>query len=136
MVSIIKSSLKIVWKTEKYFFIKQDISLFFKQKNIFFLFLEKYFFQISKNSVASAFFLPRQILKNIDMPRIDPWHLPTAKANFKCWTSFSSGILLPIPNSNNLNSRGGLTKIVLLLSIRALLTKHLCTYFMHNGWMA
>ena len=30
-----------------------------------------------KNSIASAFFLPTQILKNINMPR----HLPTAQAN-------------------------------------------------------
>ena len=48
------------------------------------LLLEKYFFKISKNSIASAFFfLPRQILKNIDMPWQKPWHLPTAKANFE-----------------------------------------------------
>ena len=32
-----------------------------------FLFLGKVL-KISKNSISSAFFLPRQILKNIDMP--------------------------------------------------------------------
>ena len=30
------------------------------------------------------FFLLRQILKNVNMPRQKPQHLPTAKANFKC----------------------------------------------------
>ena len=29
------------------------------------------------------FFLPRQILKNVDMPRQKPRHLPTAEANFE-----------------------------------------------------
>ena len=37
-----------------------------------------------KNLVASAFSLPRQILKNIDIPWQKPWHLPTAKANSEC----------------------------------------------------
>ena len=55
---------------------------FFKQKYTF-LFLETYFFKISKNLIASAFFLLRQILKNIDMPRQKPRHLPTAEANFE-----------------------------------------------------
>ena len=71
MISFMKSSLKIVWKVKKHFFIKQDISLFLSKK-IYFLFLEgKVFFKIPKNSVASAFFfffffffLPRQTLKN------------------------------------------------------------------------
>ena len=55
---------------KKLLFIKEDISLF--------LFLEKNFFKIPKNSVASAFFLPTQILKNIEMPRQNPRHLPNA----------------------------------------------------------
>ena len=29
------------------------------------------------------FFLPRQILKNVDMPRQKPQHLSTAEANFE-----------------------------------------------------
>ena len=63
----------------------QDI-FFLKQKYIFsYSWLEKYFFKISKNSVASAFFLPRQMLKNIDMPRQNPRHLPTVEANFVRW---------------------------------------------------
>ena len=52
----------------------------FLNKN-YFLFLEKHFFKIPKNLIASAFFLPRQMPKNIDMPQQKPWHLPTAKAN-------------------------------------------------------
>ena len=30
------------------------------------------------------FFLPRQILKNVDIPWQKPWHLPTVEANSKC----------------------------------------------------
>ena len=52
----------------------------FLNKNIFFV-LGKAFFKIPKNLIASAFFLPRQMLKNRDMPLQKPWHLPTAKAN-------------------------------------------------------
>ena len=33
------------------------------------IFSEAYFFKIPKDLITSAFFLPRQILKNIDMPR-------------------------------------------------------------------
>ena len=47
-----------------------------------------HFLKISKNLIGSAFFLPREILKNIDMPQQKPWHLPTAEANFKCWLTF------------------------------------------------
>ena len=58
----------------------QDI-FFLKQKYIFsYSWLEKYFFKISKNSIASAFFLLRQILKNIDVPH--PWHLRNVEVNF------------------------------------------------------
>ena len=45
--------------------------------------LEKKLFKIPKNSIASAFLLPMQILKNIFMPRQNPRHLPTAGANFE-----------------------------------------------------
>ena len=33
------------------------------------IFSEAYIFKIPKDLITSAFFLPRQILKNIDMPR-------------------------------------------------------------------
>ena len=58
------------------FFIKRNI---FLNKNT----LEMYFFKIRKNLIVSAFHLPRQILKNIDIPRQKPRHLPTAEANFE-----------------------------------------------------
>ena len=73
------SSLKIVWKTKLTFLWSETFLFFFKQK--LFLFLEKHFFKIPKNLIASAFFLPRQMPKNIDMPQQKPWHLPTAEAN-------------------------------------------------------
>ena len=82
MIRFMKSSLKIARKMKKYFFIKQDISLFFKEE-IYFLFLEKYFFKVPKNSFASVFFLPRETLKNIDMPRKNPRHFPVAEANYE-----------------------------------------------------
>ena len=47
------------------FLFSETLLFFFKQKYI--LFLETYLFKITKNLIASAFFLPRQILKN--MPR-------------------------------------------------------------------
>ena len=53
---------------------RQNIS---KRKYIF-LFLEKNYFKIPKNSIASAFFWLRQILKNIDMPQQILQHLLTA----------------------------------------------------------
>ena len=56
---------------QKYFFIKQNISFFLNQS----------LFILGKVLTASAFFLPRQILKNIDMPRQKPWHLLTAEVN-------------------------------------------------------
>ena len=58
-----------------------------KNKNIFLLsktflfFLNQSLFILGKVLTASAFFLPRQILKNIDMPRQKPWHLLTAEVN-------------------------------------------------------
>ena len=50
---------------------------------MYFKFLETYFFKISHNFIASAFFLPRQTLKNIDMPWQKPRHLTIAEANIK-----------------------------------------------------
>ena len=55
------------------FFIEESMA-FLKQKYI--LFLETYFFKIRKNLIILAFIylfiLPRQILKNMDMP----WQKP------------------------------------------------------------
>ena len=65
-----KSSLKIVLKTKITFLLSETLLFFLEQKYI--LFLETYFFKIPKNLITSAFFLPRQILKNIDMPRQKP----------------------------------------------------------------
>ena len=62
-------------KNKNTFFIKQDISFLKKTKII-----------------AWAFFLPRQIVKNIDMPRQNPRHLPAAEANFERCTSKSASI--------------------------------------------
>ena len=67
-------------KNKNHFFIKWNISFFKKKKQKYILFL-KLFFKISKNLIASAFFLPRQILKIIDIPWQKPWHLPTAEAS-------------------------------------------------------
>ena len=52
------------------------------------LFLEIYFLRFLRNLLASAFFLLRQILQNIDMPQQKPCHLLTAEANFEHWTIF------------------------------------------------
>ena len=50
-----KSSLKIVWKTTNItFLLSETLLFFFKQKYI--LLLERYFFKIPKNLIASAFF--------------------------------------------------------------------------------
>ena len=81
-----KLSLKIVWKTKVTFWLSETFLFFFKQKYIFYSW-RQIFFKIPKNLIASAFFLPRQILKHIDMPRQKPWDLPAAKANFECWGS-------------------------------------------------
>ena len=58
--------------------------------NIFFI-AGKKFLKIPTNSIALAFFLLRQVLKNIDMPRQNPRHLKTGKTTFECC---NSGILL------------------------------------------
>ena len=79
---VVKWSLKIVWKTKITFLLRERILYFFDKK--YFLFLETYFFKIPKNLIASAFFLVRQILENIDMPQQKSWYLLTAKANFEC----------------------------------------------------
>ena len=79
-----KSSLKIVWKTKITFLLSGTFLFFLKQKYI--LFLATYFFKILiKHLIASAFFLPKQILKNIDLPRQKTQHLPIAEANFERW---------------------------------------------------
>ena len=54
-------------KEKNNLFIKRNIAFLFSIKYI--LFLETYFLKIPKNLLASADFLPRQILKNVDMPR-------------------------------------------------------------------
>ena len=61
-----KSILKIIWKTKINFLLRERF-LFLKQKSVF-LFMETYLFKIPKNLIALVFcfFLPRQILKNID----------------------------------------------------------------------
>ena len=50
MINVMKSSLKIVWKTKNKFFIKH--LLFFFYKIFYFL---RHFFKIPKNLIASAF---------------------------------------------------------------------------------
>ena len=62
----------------KIVFLLSTTFLFFKP--IFFI-LGKVFFLSLKNSIASAIFLPRQILKNIVMPQQKAQQLLTAKAN-------------------------------------------------------
>ena len=79
-------------KDKNNFFINQNIAFLFKQKHV--LYMETYFFKIPKKLLTSAFFfffyflffLPRQILKDIDMPRQKPQNLQTAEANFNCCT--------------------------------------------------
>ena len=66
-----ESSLKIVSNTKITFLLSKKM-LFFLKKKRFILFLETYFFNIPQNLITSAFFLSRQILKNIDMPRQMP----------------------------------------------------------------
>ena len=70
MIYVIKSSLKIVRKTKVTLLLSETLLFFFKQKDI--LFLKTYFFKITKNLITSAFLLPRQMLKNIDMPLQKP----------------------------------------------------------------
>ena len=45
---------EIFEKNKNNFFIKQNISFLFKTKIYIFLFLEKYFFQIPKNTIADT----------------------------------------------------------------------------------
>ena len=74
-------------KNKKLFIKQTNVFLlsktFLSLKTIFFNSWKSVFFMSPKNSIASAFFLLRQILKNIDMPRLKPWYLPTAEANSK-----------------------------------------------------
>ena len=62
MICITKSRLKIVWKIKITFLLSKTLIFFLEQKYI--LFSETYFFKIPKNLITSAYFLPRQILKN------------------------------------------------------------------------
>ena len=70
-------------KDKNNFVIKPNISFLFKTK-IYFILGEIFFKILIKHLIALAFFLPRQILKNIDIPLQKPRHLPITKANFKC----------------------------------------------------
>ena len=62
MIWVMNSSLKIVWKKKTTFLLSETLLFFLEQKYI--SFSETYFFKIPKNLITSAFFLPRQILKN------------------------------------------------------------------------
>ena len=53
MICIMKPNLNIVWKTKITFLLNKTLLSFFKQKYI--LFLETYFFKISKNLITSTF---------------------------------------------------------------------------------
>ena len=57
-------------KDKNNFFIKRSIAFLSWTK--IYLILESKFFKIPKNLITSAFFLQRQILKNIDMSRQKP----------------------------------------------------------------
>ena len=75
-----KLSLKIVLSETLFFFLEQN--------NI--LFSQTYFFKIPKNLITSAYFLPRQILKNIDMPQQKPlmlhwWNLLIESLKMIMW---------------------------------------------------
>ena len=73
---------------------KKNKIIFLLSKTFLFFIIGKVFFMSPKNSIASAFFLPRQILKNIDMPRQKPWHLLTAKVNFERCSYFLKALIL------------------------------------------
>ena len=49
------------------FFIRRNIIFFLEPKYI--LFSETHFFKIAKNLITRRMFLPRHILKNIDIPQ-------------------------------------------------------------------
>ena len=68
---------------DKSFLLSKTFFFFFKQKYIFHSWME-YFCKIPKNLIASAFFLLKQVLKNIDIPWQKLWHLSTVEANFEC----------------------------------------------------
>ena len=52
MICVIKSSLKIAWKTKITFLLSQPLLFFLGQKYI--LFLETYFFKVPKNLITEA----------------------------------------------------------------------------------
>ena len=68
-------------------FLLSETFLFFLAK-IFILNSWKCFFFLKtpKNLIASEIFLPRQILKIIDIPWQKPRHLPITEANFEHWS--------------------------------------------------
>ena len=75
-------------KDKNNFFIKRNIALLCWTK-IYFIF-GGIFFKIPKNLITSVFFLPRQILKNIDMPRQKPlmlhwWNLLIESLKMIMW---------------------------------------------------
>ena len=55
MICVMKLSIKILWKIKITFLLSETLLFFFKRKYV--LFLETYFFKISKNLIASAFFI-------------------------------------------------------------------------------
>ena len=78
--------------------VKDKNNFFIKWKTFIFLFKQKYIFHSWRSIflrflwilLPRHFFLPRQILKNIDMPQQKAWHLLTAKANFERCSWLSS----------------------------------------------
>ena len=62
MICVMKSSLKIVWKTKITFLLSEALLFFFKEKYI--LFLEMYIFKIPKNLVVLACFFVKTKASN------------------------------------------------------------------------
>ena len=54
MICVMKSRLKIVWKTKIIFLLNETLLFFLEQKD--FLFLETYFFKTPKNIITLSFF--------------------------------------------------------------------------------
>ena len=82
-ICVIKPSLKIMWKTKITFLIGKIFLLIFKQKCIFFYSWKSIFLGSLRIQLPQQFlFLPRKILKNIDMSQRTPYHLLTAATNF------------------------------------------------------
>ena len=86
MICVMKSSLKIIWKTEITFLLRKTFILlkilkYIKYKIYFFILGKIFFLRFLRIQLPLHFFLLWQILKNIDMPQ----HLPTAEANLEYW---------------------------------------------------